>query len=86
MLCHFVAFYAVSVISREQRQHRRSDLHIVDPSVPLGQQRPCHGASAVIHRVDHVVVLARPQPRIHVLRQKFRLFFLHQVIIFHRYR
>ena len=31
-------------------------------------------------------VNARPQPRIHVLRQKFRLFFLHQVIIFHRYR
>ena len=67
ILCHFRGNYFILVGTGKQRKYRRGDLHIVDAPVPVGKQRPCHAAGAVVHGPDHVAVLPVAKPCVDVL-------------------
>ena len=84
VLRHLAGHDLVLIVSGEQRQDRCGDFHVVDTSIPLGQQRTGHLSAAIVHRANHIGARLVRKPAVHVLGQKLRLLYLHEIIIFRR--
>ena len=84
ILRHLAGHDLVLVVACKQRQDSCGNLHIVDTAIAFRQQRTGYLSGTVIHRADHVRAELVRKPAVHILCQQFRLFFLHEIIIFCR--
>ena len=84
VLGHLTADHLHLLAPCEDRKDRRSDFQVVDTTVAVRKQSTGDTAIAVVHRSDHVGLVAVAKPGIDVLSQKFRLLQAHHVIVFRR--
>ena len=70
-----------TVLTCEQRQHRRRNFKVIDTAVSVGEECTGDLSAAVIECSDHVAAVFVGKPCVHVIRKKLRLLFLHHVII-----
>ena len=84
VLRHLTGHDLVLVVACKQRQDSCGNLHVVDTAIAFRQQRTGYLSGTVIHRADHVRAGLVRKPAVHILCQQFRLFFLHEIIVFGR--